>query len=150
MATLQPPPGDRNRFRQMDLAPEADKREIKRKIKLYTILSFVVGLPGLALQIMGRIAMVKVDVGNTANPTDAELATLSGGCLLSLAGLVLFTVGLGFAAAAKGRNLAYGLFGLLSCIGLLILHFIGKICFFCKEPASYSAKVCMKCKAPLA
>lgn len=149
---MNPPPGDRNRFRQMDLAPEANKREIKRKIKLYTLLSFVVGLPGLALQILGRIAMMKVEVGHnhTATPTDAELASLTGGCVLSLAGLVLFTVGLGFAAAAKGRNLAYGLFGLLSCIGLLILHFIGKICFFCKEPASYSAKACMKCKAPLA
>ena len=71
-------------------------------------MSFLFGVPGLVLQIAGRF------VG------DGDV--LSGlPLLMSLVGTVLLIVGLGYYAKAKGRHLAWGLMGLLSIIGLIVL-----------------------------
>jgi len=64
-------------------------------------------------------------------------------------GMALFTVGMVFYARMKGRHGAMGLFGLLSCIGLLVLHFLPKSCQNCRASASYRVKECSACGAPV-
>ncbi len=77
-------------------------------IKRYNNLSLALGIPGLLMQIAGRF------VGNT--PQQLLL-----GALVQLVGTVLLIVGLAFYAKAKGRSAAWGLMGLLSIIGLIVL-----------------------------
>jgi len=67
-----------------------------------------VGL-GLLAQIIGRMAIV------------SESGDVMLGVILSLAGAVLFIWGCCAYAKGKGYHGAWGLLGLLSCIGLLIL-----------------------------
>ena len=43
---------------------------------------------------------------------------------LLIVGTVMLFIGLAYYAKAKGRNPAWGLFGLLSIIGLIILYFL--------------------------
>jgi hypothetical protein len=49
----------------------------------------------------------------------------------------------------RGRSPAFGLLGLLSCIGLLILYFLSKKCLHCGTSHSYRVKECTSCGAPL-
>ena len=56
---------------------------------------------------------------NIETPEDA--AVVIGLALVSLVGAILFLVGLAFYAKAKGRHPAWGLVGLLSLIGLIVL-----------------------------
>src|SRR5262245_46973121 len=113
-----PPGPDDLRLPRSAPLTESRRQEIKGKIRFNTAMSFILGLPGIAAQVLGRI-MMKTRRGLEA---DAELTSQDlAGCALSLAGTVLLIVGLGFAASAKGRKMAWGLMGLLSCIGLLVL-----------------------------
>ena len=66
----------------------------------YNNLSFVVGVPGIILQILGA---------------------LTPGPGLELLGTVLLTLGLAYYAMAKGRSPAWCLLGLLSIIGIVLL-----------------------------
>lgn len=69
--------------------------------------------------------------------------------VLQLVGVVLLMVGLGFYGAVIGRSPVLGLFGLLSCIGLLILYFFPKRCRYCASSQSYRRKECETCGAPV-
>lgn len=69
-------------------------------IKKYNNISLAVGIPGLAIQIAGRIWEM-----------DA----------LTLAGTVILLVGLYYYTKAKGRNPAWCLMAFLSIIGLLVM-----------------------------
>jgi amino acid transporter len=69
------------------------------------------GVPGLTLQTFGyMLANVMVD------PLSALLFLL-----VSLAGTALLLVGLAYYAKAKGHSPAWGLVGLLSCLGIVVL-----------------------------
>jgi hypothetical protein len=117
--------------------------QIRKKISRLNILSFVLALPGLGLQIAGAMA-------SGARTAGEELtAAQAGGALLQLLGVPLVIGGLACYGLMKGRSWALGLFGLLSCFGLLILHFFPKKCHNCRTGASYRAKDCVSCGAPV-
>jgi dipeptide/tripeptide permease len=88
----------------------------------YARKSLVVGIPGLVIQAGCVAARNSLLIAAAQNPS----ASLSTGTLILLQigtfiGSVLFIIGLCFYAKAKGYHSAWGLIGLLSCIGLLIL-----------------------------
>jgi hypothetical protein len=105
--------------------------EIQKEIKTNNLLSFALGIPGIGLQVLGN--------------------TMGGmlGRLVSFAGTALLIGGLVFYARLRGRSPFFSLFGLLSCLGLLILYFMPKYCLNCHTQASYSKKQCATCGAPL-
>jgi hypothetical protein len=70
----------------------------------------------------------------------------SGNRLLQLAGAGVLVVGLGFYAKMRGREAWWGLLGLLSCLGLLVLYLLPKSCHHCH--ATTKGKVCSVCGAP--
>ncbi len=70
--------------------------------------SLAIGVPGIALQIGGRIMQMQ-------HPDQSMWL------LVMLVGTVLLIVGLSFYAKAKGHHAAWGLMGLLSLIGLIVL-----------------------------
>jgi hypothetical protein len=119
------------------------KSEIRKKISRLNIMSFVLALPGLGLQIAGAMF-------SGSGTRDVEItAAQAGGALLQLLGVPLVIAGLACYGLMKGRSWALGLFGLLSCIGLFILHFFPKKCHHCRAGASYRAKECASCGAPV-
>ncbi len=105
--------------------------EIQREIKTNNLLSFALGIPGMGLQVVGNMMGGMV------------------GRLVYFGGTALLIGGLVFYARLRGRSPFYSLFGLLSCLGLLILYFIPKYCLNCHAQASYGKKQCLTCGAPL-
>ena len=105
--------------------------QIKTRIRINNLLSFVLGVPGLGLQVIGQ------NMGGFL------------GSVTSLFGTALLIGGLVFYARLRGRSPIYALFGLLSCVGLLVLYFIPKYCLNCRTRASYGKKQCEACGAPL-
>jgi O-antigen/teichoic acid export membrane protein len=77
-------------------------------IKRYNNLSFVFGVPGLIVQIVGNV--LRAQQPNSLLPI-----------LVVLGGTGLLLVGFAYYALAKGRNPAWCLVAFLSCIGLIIL-----------------------------
>lgn len=73
-------------------------------IKKYNNLSLLLGAPGLVLQFIG--------LGSQGEPEGAAISAI---------GSLLLIAGLAFYAKAKGRSAAWGLMGLLSLIGLIVL-----------------------------
>ena len=117
--------------------------EIRKKISRLNIMSFVFALPVLGLQIAGAMA------SGSGSPDVEVTAAQAGGALLQLMGVPLVIAGLACYGLMKGRSWALGLFGLLSCIGLFVLHFFPKKCHNCRAGASYRAKECASCGAPV-
>lgn len=70
------------------------------------------GIPGLLVQAGG----VVIDGGSNAAGAGPEL-----GGLMILVGAVMLIVGLGYYARAKGHHWVWGLLGLISLLGLIIL-----------------------------
>jgi len=79
-------------------------------IKRYNNLSFVFGVPGLILQVVGNFKL---------SSPEPRL-----GLLLYLAGTVLLLIGFSYYAIARGRHPAWCLMAFLSCIGLIVLAFL--------------------------
>lgn len=90
-------------------------------IAKYNRTSLVIGIPGLVLQIGCLVALnmmaAKARSAGTFPPVILALILELG----IIAGDILLIVGLCFYARAKGHSAVWGLFGLLSCIGLLVL-----------------------------
>ena len=114
------------------ISPEKAE-EIRKRIRNLNLVSFAFGVPGIFM--VGGAQGLKGDPGIFA--------------LVWVAGILLFTIGMVFYARMKGRGGAFGLFGLLSCLGLLILHFFPKACHNCRKHASYRVKECASCGAPM-
>jgi len=90
-------------------------------IAAYSRKSLALGIPGLVLQI-GCYYLLSNLVIFPKNPNTVPHATT--GVLLELgmfAGNILFIIGLCFYAKSKGYSGLWGLLGVFSCIGLLIL-----------------------------
>lgn len=125
-------------------SPRIDPRtaqDIKRKITRLNLLSFLFALPGIALQFLaGSVAK-----GGAAQPGATPAAALA----IQGLGAVLVIIGLVCYARMKGRSGVLGLLGLLSCLGLIVLHFVSKSCHHCQATASYRAKECSACGAPV-
>ncbi len=88
---------------------EGHGKAVSFMIQRYNSISFVFGIPGILLQIIGNV------LGRT-NP-DKEIL----GIFVSLAGTGLLLVGLAYYAMAKGRSPAWCLMAFLSLIGLIVL-----------------------------
>jgi hypothetical protein len=81
----------------------------------------MIGGPGIALQIGGRVMMM-VGSEKPANPrAKADDSLVLPGVAVAVVGTVLLIIGLSMYAKAKGHNPAWGLMGLLSIIGLIVL-----------------------------
>ena len=78
-------------------------------VKRYNNLSFVSFIPGIILQIIGYVM-------NGQSPEPNQVAVV-----LLLVGTALAIAGFGYYAKAKGRSMAWGLFGFLGLIGLVVL-----------------------------
>lgn len=76
-------------------------------------LSLALGIPGLLMQVVGQYMSISATQQGAQPPVLASLITIGGTALL--------IAGLCFYAIAKGRTPLWGLMGLLSCIGLLVL-----------------------------
>ena len=72
-------------------------------IAKFNRISLAVGIPGLILQTIGY--------GNFLSP-------------FYLLGTILLILGLVFYAMSRGRHPAWGLFGFLSCLGVIVLYFL--------------------------
>ena len=125
------------------MCPPAEQDRIRKHLRKLNAISFAFGIPGLLLQFGGGV----ITAGNRNYEADASAA--GAALLIRLIGVVLLIVGLVFNARWKGRNGAWGLLGLLSCIGLLILYFIPKQCHHCNTKSSYRTSKCPKCEAPM-
>ena len=119
----------------------AEAEAIRKQIRNYNLLSFAFAVPGLILLAGGR--------GMTAPALASSSGDAAVGLVLAFAGVVLFMVGMCFYARMKGRHLALGLLGLMTCLGLLILNFVPKMCRRCKKSQSYRSKECGECGSPL-
>lgn len=81
-------------------------------IKRYNDRSLLFGVPGILLQIVGRVLTTQPDVSlNTALVASASL----------LLGTALLLVGFAYYAMAKGRSPVWCLAAFLSCFGLIVL-----------------------------
>lgn len=74
--------------------------------------SLLLGIPGIALQIAGMYV---------ANMRTNNVVYAIGGNAIMLLGTAFLIGGLALYAKAKGHSGWFGLFGLLSCLGLVIL-----------------------------
>jgi hypothetical protein len=105
--------------------------ELRRRLAGYNKMSFALAIPGFVLQGIGR------NIGDVT------------GTLLTLVGAGLFIGGLFFYTKMRGQHPALCLVGLFSCLGMLVLYFLPKRCLNCATSASYGAKQCAACGAPL-
>jgi hypothetical protein len=92
-------------------------------IKRYNNLSFVFGVPGLVLQIVGNLQL-------QSDPRSGQA------WLIGLAGTVLLLVGFAYCAKAKGRHPAWCLMACLSVIGLIVLAFLKDKSVTAGQPAN--------------
>jgi hypothetical protein len=111
---------------------EAQKEKVRGRIRSLNNLSLLFGVPGLILQVASNAVQ---------GPARAAVA---------LGGLLLLVVGLALSAKTKGRNPAWGLMGLLSCLGLGFLALMSRVCHNCGWVGSSSSTKCDRCDAPMA
>jgi len=121
------------------ISPEKAE-ESRKKISRLNLLSFVLAAPGIGLQFFGGALIA-------GSRTGADAAGII--LMLRLVGAPLVIAGLCCYARMKGRSWALGLFGLLSCLGLIILAVLPKCCHNCRTLSSYRVRECGACGAPM-
>ena len=125
-------------------APRIDPlkaKEIKDRISRLNLVSFALAVPGMFIQVYS--AQMARGTGPDPDSTQAGILAIQGlSSLLVIAGLACY-------ARMKGRNGFLCLLGMLSCLGLIILHFLSKICQNCGMSAGHSAKECDSCGGPV-
>ena len=94
-------------------------------IARYNNISLLLGVPGLVLQIGGRVATM---LPNNSGETQGL------GLLAMLVGTALLLAGFAYYAKAKGRHPAWCLMAFLSILGLIVLA-----CLKDKAPGPHSA-----------
>ena len=81
--------------------------------------SLMFGVPGIILQIVGWVMNRGDSAATIRNAPPAESNVLA--LVITVIGTVLLIYGLALYAKAKGYHPLFGLFGLLSIIGLIVL-----------------------------
>ena len=81
-------------------------------IRRYNNLSFLFFIPGIIIQVVASMRLP-----HDGSKTPIDVGTI---CLLTVGALLCIT-GFAFYAKAKGRNIAWGLFGMIGLIGALLL-----------------------------
>ncbi len=114
--------------------------EIRQRLSKLNLLSFALAVPGFLLLF---VAPAVVDTRAGSGGLGAVLS------VLQLVGGMLIIGGFSAYAMMKGRSAAFGLLGLLSCIGLLTLALLGKCCQLCRKSASFRTRQCKACGAPM-
>jgi|SRR5688572_13452371 len=127
----------------MPLEPlsDAEKLDIKGKIRLQRRASLFMVVVGSILLAMGTA----VGKGDRSISSDSR----SLGYLFALVGVLLLIEGMAVASVSKGRSAWWGLVGLLTWPGLVVVHCLGKNCMRCGSPGGSSAKQCDRCGGPL-
>lgn len=106
----------------------ARANEISRTISRLNNLSLLLGGPGLLLQGAGNVTGGVV------------------GAVMMLVGTALLIWGLTYYAKMRGQSPWFGLLGLLSCVGMVILLLLPKNCHNCGQ--SVKGVACGHCGAP--
>jgi hypothetical protein len=119
------------------ISPE-EALAIKKEISRLNLLSFAFAVPGLVL--LGAAGAV------SGENVEENRGTV---LILRLAGAVLFMIGMTAYARMRGRSGRWGLLGFLSCLGFLVLYFLPKRCRHCRSNASFRARECRNCGAPV-
>ena len=114
-------------------------KQIKDRISRLNLMSFVLAIPGIILQGIST----QIPIVNPGGPPPGIIFLLQG------VGTVLLIWGFVYYARMKGRSGALALLGLLSCLGLIILHFLAKTCQNCGANAGHAAKECSTCGGPV-
>ncbi len=83
-------------------------------IKRYNNISLAIGAPGIILQIAGKILF---------ETNQDPIPGISGAAMIIIGTAMLIT-GLAFYAKGKGQSAWFCLLGLLSIIGIIVLHYI--------------------------
>ena len=105
-----------------------DAKRIARRIAKLNRNSLLLGVPGLVLQ----------GVGNAMGGVS--------GTLIGVLGLAMLVAGLTLYARMRGQSPWFGLLGLLSCIGMVVLVLLPKKCHHCR--ARIKGTQCAACGAP--
>jgi hypothetical protein len=103
-------------------------REIAARIRRLNRASLVLGVLGLSVQVGAQV------VGGPS------------GALLALVGTGVFVAALSLHAQMRNRSGWWGLLGVLSCLGLVILLILPKRCHHCN--AVTKGQTCALCGAP--
>jgi hypothetical protein len=91
-------------------------------IARYNTLSFIWGVPGLIIQMIGIILRVpNTPVMQQGRLVSSNPFMFNLGLVIILGGTILLLIGFAYYAKAKGRNPWWCLCALLSLIGLIIL-----------------------------
>ena len=122
--------------------PPDDEERIWKRISILNVASLTLVIAGLGLMIQvvpffGRSLDVRI------------WGDLTLGEAIPLAGAFLFALGLGFGARCKGRSVLWGFLGLLCCFGFVPLHWMDKICHYCRLRATHRDRRCVRCGAPM-
>jgi hypothetical protein len=112
---------------------QAEAEAIKKRISKLNGLSLLFGGGGLVVQAIGNV-MRSAPGGGLV------------GTLLLLAGTALLIYGLSLYARMRSQSPWFGLFGLLSCIGMIVLLFLPKKCMHCGQKVKGAE--CAACGAP--
>ncbi len=121
--------------------PQDRRDEIKDRISANKTYSFLFGVPGFLLQVGGRFLMGTPGQAGGAVPF---------GALIMLVGAGLLITGFVYYARSINRSGFWGLAGFLSCAGVIILYFLGRICRNCSRKNSHRSTECDDCGAPVA
>lgn len=115
----------------------SDLDAIRKRYRLWKIVTFALMTAGFVLLWTGQSwsRSLKID-------RNVRALMLVGSFGFAMTGAALY-------ARMKGRSVWFGLLGLLSCIGYLILLFLRKSCHHCGRTAGPFAGECAECRAPV-
>jgi len=117
--------------------PESDEK-LRQRFRCVRIAAYLILVVAFAGQMLARKWFRTAPPGDRGFPIMAFLVSM---------GFFVFACCL--YARVKGRSAWFGLLGLLSLIGCLVLLYMKKSCHRCGTMAKDSADECPRCSAPM-